>query len=303
MAYQCANCSKVYQQPTADFFCTDCGYDGLLVEVNSVGSGNTTTSITNTITDAGLCILLMDASGSMHDPAFPGSPLSKLRLIAVSAALGIFGKNDSSDPSKSIAGLQQLGKADSAYICGIKFDHRVEQMFFCSVQDLLAKYNDHEQFANYLYNELNEMRGATDINGALRAADSFAQAFKNNSIPGLTNYSVMEHIVYTRSGETKNVPNIRVLMYTDGIQYTGTHSDPLYNPFQHWDVDVLMGAFFGQHDQDGCSELRDILSKCPSHGFEQFFLLDHPSKTAQMRKLFRMASGASGFCPLCLPKE
>lgn len=156
MAYQCAKCSKVYQLPTADFFCTDCGYDGLLVEINASGSGNTST-ITKTITDAGLCILLMDASGSMHDPAFPGSPLSKLRLIAVSAALGIFGKNDLNDPSKSVAGLQQLGKADSAYICALKFDHRVEQMFFCSVQDLLEKYTDHEQFANYLYNELNEM--------------------------------------------------------------------------------------------------------------------------------------------------
>lgn len=301
MAYQCAKCGDIYQQPTADFFCTTCGYDGLLVEVNSSSSG-APTNFSPTVTDAGLCILLMDASGSMHDPAFPGSPLSKLRLIAVSAALGIFGKNDP-DPSKSVAGLQQLGKADSAYICALKFDHRVEQMFFCSVKDLLAKYANHEEFANYLYNELNEMRGTTDINGALKAADSFAQAFRNNSIPGLTNYSVMEHIVYTRAGETKNVPNIRVLMYTDGIQYTGDHTEPLYNPFGSWDTDVLMGAFFGQPDEEGCSELRSVLSKCPSHGFEQFFLLDHPSKTAQIRKLFRMASGASGFCPLCLPKE
>ena len=64
-----------------------------------------------------------------------------------------------------------------------------------------------------------------------------------------------------------------------------------------------MGAFFGKADDDGCAELRGILSPCPIHGFEQFFLLDQPTKVATLSKIFRMASGASGFCPRCIPKE
>ena len=105
MPYQCATCGKSYAQATADYFCTDCGYDGLLVD-DAVGA---TLGKQGPDPEIGLCVLLMDASGSMKNPAFPGSPISKMRLVANSAANGIFD-------------LRQMGLAANAYICAMLFD-------------------------------------------------------------------------------------------------------------------------------------------------------------------------------------
>lgn len=281
MAYKCANCAKSYTQPTADYFCTVCGYDGLLID-DAIDTGDR---------ELGLCILLMDASGSMEYPAFPNSPLSKLRLVANSAAQGIFD-------------LQQMGKAEDVYICAMLFDNTVKQIFFMSVKELLVEHNfEVKRFADYLYGELSKMGGLTDINGALQAANSFAKAFTERTIPNMQGYTPLEHLIQPKVGPSRVVPNVRVLLYTDGVQYLDGGNDALVSPFKEWETDILMGAFFGDSSEAGCSELRSILSKCPNHDFEQFFLLDQPSKVANLRKLFRMASGASGFCPLCIPKE
>ena len=287
MAYKCANCAKSYAQPTADYFCTDCGYDGLLID----DAVDTKLEEGGGDREIGLCILLMDASGSMEQPAFPGSPLSKLRLVANSAAQGIFD-------------LQQMGKADDAYISAMLFDNTIKQIFFKSVKELLEEHNfEVKRFADYLYAELSQMGGLTDINGALQAANSFAKSFTERTIPNLQGYTPLEHVVLTKAGQSRVVPNVRVLLYTDGVQYLDGRHDALVSPFKEWETDILMGAFFGDSSESGCNELRGILSKCPNHDFEQFFLLDQPSKVAHLRKLFRMASGASGFCPLCIPKE
>lgn len=288
MAYKCATCGKSYAQATADYFCTDCGYDGLLID-DAVGA---TLEKQGPDPEIGLCVLLMDASGSMQNPAFPGSPISKMRLVANSAAQGIFD-------------LRQMGLSANAYICAMLFDNNIKQLFFKSVKELLDEYNsDATAFADYLHKEITAMGGLTDINGALQAAEAFAKSFTDSTIPNLQNYIPLQHTVQTKNSGDKIVPNVRVLLYTDGNQYLGDgQSAPLSNPFKAWDTDILMGAFFGSSTDTGCTELRNILSKCPEHEFEQFFLLDQPAKIAHLRRLFRMASGSSGFCPLCIPKE
>jgi hypothetical protein len=79
-----------------------------------------------------------------------------------------------------------------------------------------------------------------------------------------------------------------------------TESPKIINPFKNEDVDILMGCYFGPGEEEGCRALKEIVSKCPKHDFEQFFLINDPRRIQTLRKLFRMASGASGFCPLCL---
>jgi hypothetical protein len=295
MAYICSNsdnnpkCRRVYENPTSDFFCVDCGYDGLLIDDGI--EANIPTEKQGTHREVGLCVLLMDASGSMDTPAFQGNPITKLKLIAINAAKGVFS-------------LQSMSKIDDAYICAIKFDDKVEQMFFKTVKDLIDEFGgDENKFADYLYSELLKMQGTTDINGALRAAYSFVDKFINKSIPNFQDYTPLHQLNWTYTKEQKHIPNVRVLIYSDGQQYVNGVTEPLENPFSEMDVDILMGAFFGKDTDSGCNELRSILSKCPLHGTEQFFLIDNPSKIAALRKLFRMASGASGFCPLCIPKE
>lgn len=295
MAYICSNsennpkCRRVYDSPTSDFFCVDCGYDGLLIDDRL--DANLREEVKTTQREVGLCVLLMDASGSMDTPAFQGNPTTKLKLIAINAAKGVFS-------------LKSMSNIDDAYICAMKFDDKVEQMFFKTVKELIIEFsNDENKFADYLYSELLKMQGTTDINSALRAAYSFVDKFLNKSIPNFQDYTSLHHLNWTYTKVQKHLPNVRVLIYSDGQQYVNGVTEPLINPFRDMEVDILMGAFFGKDTDDGCSELRNILSKCPAHGTEQFFLIDNPSKIANLRKLFRMASGVSGFCPLCIPKE
>jgi hypothetical protein len=296
MSYICSNsdnnpkCRRVYESPTSDFFCVDCGYDGLLIDDGI--EANIPTEKKDTYREVGLCVLLMDASGSMNTPAFQGNPTTKLKLIAINAAKGVFS-------------LKSMANIDDAYICAMKFDDKVEQMFFKTIRELINEFSgDENKFADYLYSELLKMQGTTDINGALRAAHSFVDKFLNKSIPNFQDYTPLHQFNWTYTKEKKHIPNVRVLIYSDGQQYNiNGVTEPLENPFSDMDVDILMGAFFGNDTDTGCDELRSILSKCPLHGTEQFFLIDNPSKIVALRKLFRMASGASGFCPLCIPKE
>jgi hypothetical protein len=102
---------------------------------------------------------------------------------------------------------------------------------------------------------------------------------------------------------------VRVLIYTDGMQFDAGGNRILRpNPFTQYPLhglnhDIVIGAFFGQEDDDGCKELQSLLSRCPIHDEPQFFLFDKPAKIGNLKYLFRMASGASGFCPKCLEKE
>lgn len=294
MAYICSNsdnnskCRRVYDSPTSDYFCIDCGYDGLLID--SSMDENISEEYKGTQRQIGLCVLLMDASGSMDTPAFQGNPNTKLKLISINAARAIFE-------------LKSMSMPEDAYICAMKFDDKVEQMFFKTIKEIINEFGDENTFADYLYSELLKMQGTTDINGALKAAFSFVDKFLKKQIPNFQDYTPLEHDGYTYNGTIKKLPNARVLIYSDGQQYVNGVTEPLTNPFREMDVDILMGAFFGKDTDAGCSELRSIMSKCPKHGNEQFFLIDNPSKIAGLRNLFKMASGASGFCPLCIPKE
>jgi hypothetical protein len=50
----------------------------------------------------------------------------------------------------------------------------------------------------------------------------------------------------------------------------------------------------------GASHLEELANTCPLHGVRGYFLIDSPERYIVLRGLFRMAAGASGFCPQCL---
>jgi hypothetical protein len=77
----------------------------------------------------------------------------------------------------------------------------------------------------------------------------------------------------------------------------------MQHPFEGLNHDIVIGAFFGEEEDEGCKELQGLLSRCPIHDELQFFLFDKPARIGNLKYLFRMASGASGFCPKCLEKE
>lgn len=250
--------------------------------------------------EVGLSVIIMDASASMTDVVYEGSPVTKMKLVAVTAAAGIFD-------------LERMQNNPYALVAAFKFDDRLRLMFMDTVANLISRFNkDVTAFANYIYDELFAMQQGTDINQALSHAHSFVDKFLKkqlNEIP-VKNYRVMmQRILRYGSAEAVSIPNVRVLIYTDGMQFDSNGGKILHqNPFIQYPLeglnhDIVIGAFFGQETDDGCQELKGLLSKCPIHDELQFFLFDNPAKIGNLTYLFRMASGASGFCPKCLEKE
>lgn len=248
----------------------------------------------------GLCVLLMDASGSMDEQAFEESSYTKKELIAKTAAHGIFDMKDNK-------------RAKNAFIVAFKFDNIIKPLIpLNSIANLVNGYKVPENLERFILSELNKESGTTDINGALKVAYQQAYDFIQGNLKGQfgNDYNVMYHAV-TDSQQNKNVqvPNVRVFLYTDGLQYVNGKSDPLVNPFaqsSEFKMDILMGGYFGPDSgegSEGIEELRSILSYCPEHNKKNFFLFDKPEKMGTLRNLFKMASGASGFCPDCLDRE
>ncbi|MEM8524222.1 MAG: vWA domain-containing protein [Bacteroidota bacterium] len=305
MGYKCMECGKFYVTPTSNYICNDSscpgeGLTGLLIEQanesgnsssDQGGSSQITSSppplnVDASIEPAGLCVLLMDASGSMSWSAFDTPPIERRRLVANAAARGIFD-------------LRNMTQKSNAYICAIRFDHTQHLMFVKTVEQIINEYNNSTTFAEYLYDEIKSMEGGTDINSALKMAASFVEKFLNGTVPGMESKMPMYHNQFSPIlNKTIDVPNVRILLYTDGEQYAKLGS--IVNPLSNHEPDLLMGAFIGQTHEKGCNELRQVVGNCPIHGSEQFFVLDKPEKIATLRGLFRMASGTTGFCPNCI---
>ena len=65
-----------------------------------------------------------------------------------------------------------------------------------------------------------------------------------------------------------------------------------------------MTAFIGDESASektkrGAAEMRQIANICPADRVKGYFSISSAEEYAQLRMLFRMASGASGFCPEC----
>lgn len=309
--FKCIECGKQYdendmpingvcQEPS----CPGSGLTGLIIpdeDSNQPLSG----SINRNGRETGLCILLMDASGSMgeepYSTSFPSKYPAKVEESGFAEKNGKLTKREvvTDIAAQAIIGLKSLSKKEDAYICIIKFDHTQSVILTESVDTILKKYSDAGQLAKYLYGELSTMNGGTDINSALNMANSFVEKFINGDVPGMTNCiaNVQTQFIPAR-GVSIDVPNVRVLIYTDGEQLPSY--GPIVNPFKTNDPDVLIGAYIGSETDSGCLALKDVVSSCPIHNTKQFYVLDAPNKASTLRGLFRMASGTSGFCPNCI---
>lgn len=245
--------------------------------------------------DLGLCIMLLDCSGSMADPAFPSSPLSKRDLVAKSVSAGIFSL--SGNPLKEFA-----------YVLIIGFDHSIDILLpYTSIEEIVDQYKDASTLEKMLKDKMYAKNGATDINEALRVAFKFTQQFINGEIEALGVYKPRIQAVLDDNMISSQIPNVRVVLFTDGGQYLGPGKTALNpSPFQELRYNgrifnLLMAAYYGSGKDDDFIKLKTLTSRCPRHpDSDQLFLFDDPSKVANLKGLFRMASGASGFCPVCL---
>jgi hypothetical protein len=315
--FKCIECGKDYLKSSvpANGICDDpsCpgeGLTGLIVPDESGQQSNVSNAMTinsNQGKEVGLCILLMDASGSMAEEPYATSFKSKYPAKNESQAHterdGLLTKREVVTDAAALAifGLKNLAKKENAYICAIKFDNNPSVMFTKTVDQLINDYQSPEKFAHYLYSELAALNGGTNINGALNLAYNFVKKFVDGNVPGMENCIAAFHTVYV-GNKSIDVPNVRIMLYTDGEQLQ--HYGPIVNPFNENkdELDLLIGAYIGNPDDAGCKQLQQVLGACPQHNQKQFYVMDEPKKIATLRGLFRMASGTSGFCPHCIEK-
>ena len=262
-----------------------------------VGVGNPTLG-----GELGLCVLLMDASGSMFKPnVFENSEMNRAQVVTKAAARGIMN-------------LRDQKQARDAYLAIYKFDHRVKPICLKSIAEIIREYSSEAELEQFLYNSMSsDMGGETDINQALQTAHALVSDFLNQKMSvfrnarGNRDYPIKHHaITNERTMDQVEVPNVRVFIYTDGIQCVDGETTALTNPFKQGGglvdskVDLLLGAFIGEARQNGYRELKAIISDCPRHDKEQFFLIQSPEDGARLSKVFSMASEGSGFCDTCL---
>ncbi len=306
----CTDNSHTFSKQDAEqngYFCPKCPY-GESILVNAQGSNNVSTTQGSSTSpalpafapqeDLGLAILLLDCSGSMKGSAFPQHPTSKRDLIAKSVSAGIFSL--SGNPLREFA-----------YVLIIGFDHEIDVLLpYTSIQEIVNQYKDAAGLEQMLREKMSKKEGATDINQALSVAFNFTQQFINSSITALGNYKPRIQAVLDDNMQSHQIPNVRVLLFSDGEHYLGEDNRTLNpSPFKNLQYngkvfDLLMSAYYGNSGDNGYYQLKSLVSKCPRHPIQdQFFLFDDPSKVANLKGLFRMASGASGFCPLCLAES
>jgi len=299
------NSNHRYDTKTAEsnsYFCPQCPYgEGILLNkddtpASTLASPNSSVQqLPHHQEDLGLCIMLLDCSGSMAEPAFKNHPMTKRDLIAKSVSAGIFSL--SGNPLKEFA-----------YILIMGFDHEIEILIpYMSIEKVVQEYTDASGLEKALKDKMYKKNGATDINGALEVAFRFTQQFINSEISMLGTYKPRIQTVLDDNMNSHSIPNVRVLLFTDGGQYMGDDKTTLKpSPFRNLQYngktfDLLMSAYYGSSADGDCAKLKSLASKCPRHPqTDQFFLFDDPSKVANLKGLFRMASGASGFCPTCL---
>jgi hypothetical protein len=311
MPYQCGVCKKTFDAMTADGLCPNPAcYGEPLKYVVSAAPGQPavageTAASQGKIEDIGLCVLVCDASYSMNDAAFADNPAVKLRLVANAVR-------------RAIVELTQIGRPETAYIAIVAFGGRAELIrdragkpFLKSVAEIKRDLDN--DIGDYLFDTFdrdgaNVNRGYTDISAGLQLARELYDASLKGDLSrwGVSApVTVRQHDIFIPTEKKQaRVPNIRVLIYSDG-GHNPSQQKPLNNPFATLQPSVLMTAFIGDESTDeqlkqGAEQMKSLANKCPVHQQTGFFLINSVERYAVLRGLFRMASGASGFCPQCL---
>lgn len=293
---------KYYDQMTQDGLCPDCEFgDGILMEDESSGGTPTATRDIGGGADIGLCILMCDASGSMSEEAFPGNPASRLSLVAQAAAAGI-------------SDLFEISRPETAYIALAAFattpafvQDSNGQPFVRSVAQIKQEFPTRRELATFLTDRLSIGRTVdgnyTDISAALRFARNIYEGalqgnFQTAGISG--NFTLLKQSISRKSsGAQIAVDNLRVLVYSDG-EHNPPDGGKLENPFAQDDPSLLLSVFIGKETEQGANQMKSLACTCPIHELPGYFLINAPERYQTLRRLFRMASGASGFCPSCL---
>lgn len=312
MAFRCSRqeCGLVVEVLPIDELCPDCWGEMLQFD----DAGPSTDSATALRRQVGLCAVICDVSLTMLERvpemalqgARPSDIPRRVDLVAQNASRGIW------DLCKSIS------KADDAWLALIGFgdDAGLLRMpdgkpFLVSARDIrdhFASSSELEQHITAEFQHHIDLWGkGTNISRGLEKAREIFNGLCTNDISlfgGPQHVELIEHDIVAWDDSEKTIPNFRAFIFSDGDHNRG----PLLNPFADGDPSsvpwaLLMTAFVGSEVHSGAAQMQEISGVCPQHGKRNFFLINNPRRYQQLSGLFRMASGASGFCPRCLGEQ
>ena len=203
----CPNCKKEYEKKTEDEYCNnqpECEYGlGWLTEHSSTSPAEDLLA-ENTLTpisferEIGICVLMMDGSYSMVDPAFPSSdyPGNKYDLIARNSAAGIWS-------------LKNSTHIDDAYIALCVFAGKPLWIWTKSIKEIIEEYENRQHFSSFLYETLEKKTlepKATNINEAINLSYKIYKQYLNGNFKdfgGLADFKPLEHHVVRQDQNNK----------------------------------------------------------------------------------------------------
>lgn len=305
--YVCSNNpNHVYDHMTDDNFCEICGSDGILLPVEDakvIDVEDETKELTRKKEgDCGLGILVMDFSSSMYAEAFPEMEefrVTKIELVGNALA-------------SAISQLSNIGQKENAYVAFIGFTNEAKLIKIIKASEIK---DDVEYWRAWLFEQqdkiLNDIGDGTNITGALKLAkEIYDHAIYENKggyeTEILKDFAPLYHrIVIGNETVPSRVANVRVFLYSDGYHTIGD----FINPFEDAslipgksNVSGLITAYFGGPKDEGYRNLEQIAGVCPIHNTKGIFHINSPRSYDFLRRLFHMASAASGFCLQCAKK-
>jgi|GEM_PF-6987695 len=275
------------------YFCTICtSGDGILFQKSNIDD--------NVLGDCSLCIIFLDCSHSMSQPAFVNSPLTKREILARGVASGIFSRVGSTCSERAYL-----------YVAGFS-DHVEVFVPFIRFSDLFRQYSSLVDFEAFLLKKLNTKPSPCDIKLALSSAFKITLDFINLEAVGLGTYKPRYETIFSSNLDTYLIPNVRAILFTDGLNKWENHDNtPILNPFKaifynKKNIDLLTIVLIREANESITKPITNLVSKCIRHDQnEQLFLIDAPSKINYIKYLFYYfkfggSASAFGFCPTCL---
>ena len=293
--YKCDECGREFEEMSDDGFCP-CGGILLRVEEPKVKGLVEEPKVEG---ECGLGILVLDFSGSMTEKAFseeryPEFPQRKIDLVA--HALG-----------SALPSMRSISKAEYAYVALIGFANDAKLIEIKKAPEIKE---DAKYWRNWTYKKqeeiLEELGNGTNISRALEVAYDVYDAALNGKMDkyGIKEFAPMYHDIDI-AGKIVKVANVRVFLYSDG-EHIESYYGPLINHFENAtlipgesNVSGLMTAYFGLPNTEGYRTLEDIAGVCPIHKVKGVMHINSPERYKLLRKIFHMASAASGFCAEC----
>jgi DNA-directed RNA polymerase subunit RPC12/RpoP len=295
MTYMCMRCGREYAALTSNNTCDDCGELLLTKGVTMVKED--TVHDPSIVGENGIGIIVMDFSYSMQDRAFPAEmDYNITKANAVISAL-----------QSAIPQLREVTSAENAYLVMIGF---AEEAKVLDVFRLSEVNPDRAFWASWLAEKMQDVNrtcgGGTNFTAALKLAkEVYDGALKGNLKKfGIQNFAPMyQNIPDPNKNETYTVANVRVFIYSDGLhesasRFVNAFDDASLIPGQS-NVNGVTTVFLGDTSNDGYKLMERIAGVCPCHNIRAVINIDKPEYYDNLRKLFHMASSASGLCLQC----